>query len=230
MPKDLTPQKILYMLLRHLKLIFLITALVTLIVYGYSTFFITPVYSASSLILIHNYNEDETTRATGYYDANNQRGRVNVSEIQQSATLAGSCVILFNNMPEMTALMSGASVNFEQVDESSFIRINASSSNPQVAANVANQLADQAPKCFQDMYGKGNGKVDKITNATAPSSPSSPNITQNTLYGLVVGLIIGILLSFMLEIIDTTLKPGDDLSKMYNIPVFAEIVDFEKAG
>ncbi len=229
MPKDLTPQKIFYMLLRHLKLIFLITALVTLIVYGYSSFFITPTYSASSLILIHNYNEEVTTRATGYYDAN-QKGRVAVNEIQQSATLASSCVILFNNMPEMTALMSGASVTFEQVEESNFIRITANSANPQVAANVANQLADEAPKCFENMYGKGNGKVDKIYGASAPSDPVSPNIGQNTLYGLVAGFIIGVLLAFMLEIIDTTLKPGDDLAKMYNIPVFAEIVDFEKAG
>lgn len=231
MPKNLTPQKILYMLLRHVKLILLITALVTLIAYGYSSFFITPVYSTSSLILVQSYNDSAAakTRSTKYYQYT-QPGRVAVSDIQQSASLASSCVILFENMPEMTSLMSGASVSFEQVAESNFIRINSSSSNPQVAANVANQLADQAPKCFADMYGKGNGKVDKIKGASAPGSPSSPNVNQNTLYGMLIGFVIGILLAFMLEIIDTTLKPGDDLSKMYNIPVFAEIVDFEKAG
>ena len=229
MPKDLTPRKIFYMLLRHITLIFLITALVTLIAYGYSSFFITPVYSASSLILVQSYNEDVTPKSTKYYQAT-QPGRVAVSDIQQSASLASSCVILFENMPEMTALMSGASVTFEQIEESNFIKINANSSNPQVAANVANQLADQAPKCFADMYGKGNGKVNKIKGATPPSAPSSPNVNQNTLYGLAIGLVLGVLLAFMLEIIDTTLKPGDDLTKMYNIPVFAEIVDFEKAG
>ncbi len=230
MPKDLTPRKIFYMLMRHIKLIILTTVLVTLIAYGYSSFFITPVYSTSSLILIHNYNDEvATTRSTNYYDSNNQ-GRVAVSDIQQSASLAGSCVILFENMPEMTSLMSGASVTFTQVEESSFIRIETSSSNPQVAANVANQLADQAPKCFADMYGEGNGKVDKITDASAPSSPSSPNVRQNTIFGFGIGFVIGILLAFMLEIIDTTLKPGDDIAKMYNIPVFAEIIDFEKAG
>ncbi len=233
MPKDLTPRKIFYMLLRHVKLIFLITALVTLIVYGYSSFFITPVYSTSSLILIQSYNEDISVKSTKYYQAT-QAGRVAVSDIQQSASLASSCVILFENMPEMTSLMSGATVTFEQVQkndvDSNFIRINVSSSNPQVAANVANQLADQSPKCFADMYGKGNGKVSKINSASVPASPSSPNVNQNTLYGLAIGFAIGILLSFMLEIIDTTLKPGDDISKMYNIPVFAEIVDFEKAG
>lgn len=229
MPKDLTPRKIFYMLMRHIKLIILTTVLVTLIAYGYTSFFITPVYSTSSLILIHNYNDElATTRSTNYYDSNN--GRVAISDIQQSASLAESCVILFENMPEMTSLMSNASVKFTQVEESSFIRIETSSSIPQVAANVANQLADQAPKCFADMYGEGNGKVDKITDAVAPSSPSSPDVKQNTIFGLGIGFVIGIILAFMLEIIDTTLKPGDDIANMYNIPVFAEIIDFEKAG
>ncbi len=228
MPKDLTPQKIIGMLLRHIKLILLISALVTLISYGYSSFFITPVYSTSSLILIHNYNEEVTTKATTYY--NESRGRVSVSDISLSSTLAGSCVILFSNMPDMTSLMSGATVTFEQVEESPFIRINASSSNPQVAANVCNQLAEQAPKCFRDQYGEGNGKVTIITSAAAPTTPVSPNVNQNTLYGLAIGAILGILLAFFLEIIDTTLKPGDDLAKLYGIPVFAEIVDFEKEG
>ncbi len=228
MPKDLTPQKILAMLMRHIKLIFLVTALVTLIVYGYSSFFITPVYSTSSLILIHNYNEEYTTKSSTYYATS--PGRVQVSEIAQSTTLAGHCVILFSNMPDMTSLMSGANVTFEQIEDSPFIRINASSSNPQVAANVCNQLAEQAPKCFEDEYGEGNGKVTIITSAAAPTSPVSPNVNQNTLYGLAIGAILGILLAFFLEIIDTTLKPGDDIAKLYGIPVFAEIVDFEKEG
>ena len=42
--------------------------------------------------------------------------------------------------------------------------------------------------------------------------------------------VLSLVISFLLEIIDTTIKPGDDLYKMYDIPVFAEIVDFETEG
>ena len=228
MPKDLTPQKIIGMLLRHIKLIILIAALVTLIAYGYSSFFITPVYSSSSLILIQNYNQDDvSTQATSYY--NSSDSRVDISNIQQSATLAGHCVVVFNNVPEMTALMAGGSVRIEQVEESSFVRFTVSSSNAQKAANIANQLAEQAPKTFADFFGD-RGRIDTIRSAEPAYAPFSPNIKQNTFYGLVIGLIIGVLLAFFLEIIDTTLKPGDDLSKLYGLPVFAEIIDFEKEG
>ena len=33
-----------------------------------------------------------------------------------------------------------------------------------------------------------------------------------------------------MEIIDTTVKNDDDLFKMYKIPVFGEILDFEQKG
>ena len=230
MPKDLTPQKILGMILRHVKLIILIAALVTLIAYGYSSFFITPVYSASSLIMVQNYSEYYSTQPTTSYNGYNTNGRIDSGNISASSTIAANCVILFSNSPDMTSLMSDATVNVEQVEDQNFIRFNASSANPQVAANVANQLAEQAPKTFASLYGKNRGRVDTITSATAPASPVSPNINQNTLIGLVIGLVLGILLAFFLEIIDTTLKPGDDLAKLYGLPVFAEIVDFEKEG
>lgn len=228
MPKDLTPQKIIEMLLRHVKLIILISVLVTLIAYAYSSFFVTPIYSSSSLIYIQNYDQDDiSTQATSYY--NSSDSKVNTGDIQQSATLAGHCVVMFNNLPEMTSLMSGASVSIKQVDESPFISFNVSSSNAQQAANVANQLADQAPVTFSKLF-ENKGRVDTIRSAVPAATPSSPNIGQNTLYGFVIGLIIGVLLAFFLEIIDTTLKPGDDLAKLYGLPVFAEIVDFDKEG
>ena len=225
MPKDLTPQKILSMLMRHVKLIILVAALVTLIAYGYSSFFITPVYSASSLIMVQNYSEYYSTQPTTSYNGYNTKGRIDSGNISASSTIAANCVILFSNSPDMTSLMTDATVDIEQVEEQNFIRFNASSANPQVAANVANQLAEQAPKTFASIYGKDKGRVDTITSAVAPTTPISPNINQNTLIGLGIGLVLGILLAFFLEIIDTTLKPGDDLAKLNNLPEFSEIVD-----
>ena len=225
MPKDLTPQKILSMLLRHVKLIVLIAILATLITYGYSRFFIAPQYTSSCLILIQNYDEENATKATtSYYNSE----KVNVSDISASATLANNCVILFSNHPSMTSLMEGQSVSISQKDESNYINISVTTSDPQRSANIARKLQQQAPICFQDIF--KYGKIDAITEPGVPSAPSAPDVNKNTLYGFFVGLILGILLALFLEIIDTTVKPGDDIAKLYKIPVFAEVVDFEKEG
>lgn len=222
MPKDLSPQKIISMILRHVKLIILVVILTTLVTFGYSKFFITPTYSTSALIIVSNYDEDATVPTS------NPTGKTDISNISASAILAKQCVTLFSNVPDMVNLMNGAYVNFTQVDEANFIQISATSANAQQAANVANQLAEAAPVCFGKYF--DNGKVEIVRSATAPGAPSSPNITQNTLYGIVIGMILGVLLAFFIEIIDTTIKSGDDLAKTYNIPVFAEIVDFEQEG
>ncbi len=228
MPKDLTPQKIIGMLLRHIKLIFLIAVLVTLIAYGYSTFFITPVYSASSTIHIWYTKEDfnqYATQATSVYG----NRRADTGGITASASLASNCVILFQQSPMMTQYFSSGSVSISQVSESNVIQFSVTSSNPKICSNVANQLADAAPECFESFFGDV-GTVKTIRTATEPTSPISPNINRNTMIGAIIGFIIGVLLAFFLEIIDTTLKPGDDLAKLYGLPVFAEIVDFEKEG
>ena len=44
--------------------------------------------------------------------------------------------------------------------------------------------------------------------------------------GFAVGLVAAIGISILLELIDSTVKPGDDLQTLYDIPVFAEIPDF----
>ena len=228
MPKDLTPQKILSMLLRHIKLIFLITILVTLIAYGYSTFFITPVYSATSTIHIWNADENETQSQQTTYS--NGR-RVDTSKITQSTTLAANCVVIFQQSPLMTDRMRGASVNITQVNESNVIQFTVSSPNPNICMEVANNLAKYGAKeCYKKFFGD-YGKVTFIRGPqTAPTTPVSPNINRNTIFGAAIGFIIGVLLAFFLEIIDTTVKPGDDIAKLYGLPVFAEIVDFEKEG
>ena len=48
--------------------------------------------------------------------------------------------------------------------------------------------------------------------------------------GAVVGLVLACLAAVLLEMVYTTLKNDDDLQKMYKIPVFAEIPDFETLG
>ena len=54
-----------------------------------------------------------------------------------------------------------------------------------------------------------------------------PNDKKITALGFVLGLVIGCAVSIIIEMIDTKIKPEDDLYTMYGIPVFAEIVDFE---
>ncbi len=229
MKKQFTIADILKIFLQHIKLIIIVTLLGALLAFIYVTYFVTPMYSTSALILVQNGNSFESDINTANKNNTLSGEKVNTSDITSSKMLANTCSTLFTVDPDMKSIISGATINISVVEDSYFLRISSTSSDPHTAANIANLVANTAPQVFKKYFGDA-GKVDTVEEANVPSSPSSPNKPKYVLIGLIAGLVLSLVISFLLEIIDTTIKPGDDLYKMYEIPVFAEIVDFETEG
>lgn len=67
------------------------------------------------------------------------------------------------------------------------------------------------------------GSVRIIDNASTPTSPATPNVYKNTAIGALIGLVIGAVVIFLMEILNTRVKPNDDLQNKYSIPVLGEI-------
>ena len=228
MKKQLTIADVLKMFLQHIKLIIIVTIIGALVAFLYVTYMVTPMYSTSALILVQNGNTFETDISSSSNKSLSGE-KVNMSDISSSQMLANTCSTLFTVDPDMKSIISGADISISVVEDSYFLRISSTSSDPHTAANIANLVANTAPQVFKKYFGDA-GKVDTVEEANVPSSPSSPNRSRYVLIGLLIGLVLSLAISFLLEIIDTTIKPGDDLYKLYDIPVFAEIVDFESEG
>lgn len=228
MKKQLTIADLLKMFLQHIKLIIIVTVLGALVAFLYVTYMVTPMYSTSALILVQNGNSFETDISSSSSKSLSGE-KVNMNDISSSQMLANTCSTLFTVDPDMKSIISGASISISVVEDSYFLRISSTSSDPHTAANIANLVANTAPQVFKKYFGDA-GKVDTVEEANVPSSPSSPNRSRFVLIGLLAGLVLSLVISFLIEIIDTTIKPGDDLYKLYDIPVFAEIVDFESEG
>lgn len=218
MKKEFSLMDFLTMLKKHLKLVIILPIIGCILALSYSFLLVTPQYTASSVILIQNYglvnNSDE---ASDEY-------RVYSSDLQASATLAKNCSILFAADPEMRKVLGSSKMSVSSIDESNFMRITITSDNPQVAADTANKIADMAYDVYLEIFKTGN--VSTISEAAVPSKPSSPNVVKNGLFGIVGGLAVAFVIAFLIEISDNTIKKDDDLYKIYNIPVFAEIIDF----
>ena len=226
MNKQITISDLLKIFLQHIKLIIAVTLLGAVLAFLYVTYLVTPMYSTSALILVQNGNTfDSGINSSAALNDD----KVNTNDITSSVMLANTCSTLFTVDPDMKSIISGASISISAVEESYFLRISSTSSDPHTAANIANLVANTAPEVFKKYFGDA-GKVDTVEEAGVPSSPSSPNRTRYIMMGLMAGLILSLVISFLLEIVDTTIKPGDDLYKMYDVPVFAEIVDFEAEG
>lgn len=230
MAKNITIQRILGILLHRIGLIIISGVFVGLVFFLYTTFFITPMYSTSTMIFVQNYSRaaqpadgDDTSEAA---KSNNRTAqKIFNSDISGSAALANTCVILFRNSDAITSQYNGCSVDIATEDNTFYITITVSGSNPKLCADTANKIATTCDSVFKESF--EYGQIGTIRTAKEPMAPYSPNKLKNTLIGVAIGLVAACLLAVLMELIDITIKPDDDLAEMYNIPVFAEIPDFE---
>lgn len=219
--KNITIQKLIEILLGKVKFIILLTIVGGLLFYGYSIFFIQPVYSTSSMVSVLNYS----AKTKDGQSANEVNGKIYGSDITGSSNLAKVCVTLFKNSDEITELYDGCNVNISIENDSFFITISVQGNDPQKCANVANQISDKSKEVFGDYM--AYGQMRTVRDAKVPTASQSPDNMKICLLGLVAGFAVACAVSILLELIDTTIRVDDDIQGTYGIPVFAEIPDFE---
>ncbi len=223
--RDITINDILKMLLAHIKLIVIVSVVAALGAYIYADNFIPKKYSANSMICI---KFDGTIRSDGSTSENS--GQMSAGEITASTNLAANCSVIFRYSEEMLNIIPpGYSVDISSVNESNILAITVTGKDPQVCADTANAMKNAAPEVFSNYY-HGGEAVPFGRPATPPTRHSSPNETRFALFGFIGGLVISMLIAIIIEIVDTTIKPDDDLFKIYEVPVFGEIIDFETEG
>ncbi len=222
--RDITINDILKMLLAHIKLIIIVSVVLALGAYIYADNFIQKSYSASSMICI-------LTTPTAVLDTEDvENGKISYNSIGSSEDLANNISTMFDYATEIkTILPAGYSLSIYPVNESQFMRITVTGADSQVCADTANAVRNAAPEVVEKYYSGGEA-IPFGNPALASSSHTYPDATRYALFGFIAGLVISILISIILEVVDTTIKPSDDLYKMYEVPVFAEIVDFDSEG
>lgn len=240
MKREITIKDILLMLRAHVILIVVLAILAAGISFTYSKFFIKPMYSASALIYVSNsdtvLNLQESTQSATEPTTSSENRKVSSSDFESSAKIASTCSVLFKTDIMMNLIIddignsysAGAlkgMISISAVQQTQALSVTITCSKPDDAAKIANSFAANANKVYRDFIPAGGVRV--IEEATVPGAPSSPNVNKDTMLGFAVGLVIGIILALFIEIIDTTVKSDDDLYKMYKIPVFAEIADYE---
>lgn len=184
-------------------------------------------YNTSAMIYVQNYSKSDKTSDNKSEGSNEQAKKIYGSDINGSTNLANICVTLFQNSDEIMSLYDGCNVVIFVNTDTFFITISVEGTDPEKCADVANNIAKAAEDVFHNHF--DYGQIGSIRSAKIPASPYGPNNLKNTLTGLLVGLAAACLISILLELIDTTVKPDDNLQMMYDLPVFAEIPDFEKS-
>lgn len=111
------------------------------------------------------------------------------------------------------------------VGDTQMMTIKVTDLDPQIAASIANKLANIFKSEVAQLMKVQN--VEIIDPAVVPASPIKPRPTLNMAIAFVLALMIGVGLAFLLEYLDHTVKTPDDVEKFLELPVLGTIPDVE---
>ena len=192
--------------------------------YAISTYFITPMYSSNLSLYVLSSSSIGTNSA---------------SDINFSSRLARTYIIILKEQTVReqvanklhTKISSGQlsnMVTFEAVDDTEVIKISATSSDPELSAEICNVYGSVAPEVLQRVVKAGS--VEIIGKARASGSPISPNIRTNTLYGAIAGVAAAIMIVLLRVLIDNTVQSEEEFKRIVGIPVWASIPSFTNSA
>jgi len=223
---EITLQDILWSLKKYAIWIILTTILFSVGFWTYSTYFITPRYTARISMCVF---ANQRTNAGG----------VTNSELQSDARLANTYCLLLKSTPVMNAvsehlggtISAGAlmgTVSTTVIEDSQFIYVSITTTNAQLSANIANAIAEVAPDTLSELA--RGGEMIAVDPASVPGAPSYPDISGNTSVGFALGLVLSCAVVIMIALLDTTIWRDEDLDRAFGIPVLGSVPGMAPSG
>lgn len=220
MEETISLRELLQTLKKRFRLITAITLLAVLISGVVSYFFITPVYEASTQILVNQSKSEQGT--VNYSDV-----QANLQIINTYNVIITSPVILDKVIDhlqlDMTAGQLNSKLSVGSERNSQVVKIGVQDTDPVRAMDIANTTAEVFKKEIVNIM-----KVDNVTilpraEDTGGHAPIKPQPMLNIAIALVIGLMLGVGLTFLLEYLDNTIKQEQDIERMLGIPVLGVI-------
>lgn len=213
-------QELAYVLWKKIGILLLCTIIGAGVTGVYTKLFVTPQYQSSAMIYIYgstaSFNSSKLTLS---------------SELTEDyTTLAKSREVMEGVIDKMgfdcTTQELASAISVSHDENSSILMMTATNSDPKVAADIANSVADETAERISEVM--NIDKPSTVEDAVVSSSPVSPNLLKNILIGAFAGLVIAagvIILSFLK---DDTIKTSDDVAHYLDTTLLACLPEEKK--
>src|SRR3954449_6655171 len=181
---------------KRLWLIVSITVIAAVISGVISYYFLTPIYQASTQILVN-----QTKNEQGVYNSNEVQ--TNLQLINTYNVIITSPAILDIVTKELNLDMSASQlkgkITVGSEKDSQVVNLSVQDPNAEVAAQIANKTAEVFKRQIPSIMKVDNVSILAKANASESASPIKPKKLMNVAIAIVVGLMAGVGLSFLLE-------------------------------
>jgi capsular polysaccharide biosynthesis protein len=224
MEETISLKELLQTLKNRSSLIISITLIAVIISAVISFFILTPIYQASTQLLVN-----QTQNNQNLYNSN--QVQTNLQLINTYNVIIKSPAILDKVKDELgfpiTAEELNKNITVQSEKDSQVVTILVQDPDAKKAATIANKTAEVFKNQIANIMKIDNVSILAKANVTKNQSPIKPKPSLNIAIALVVGLMAGVGLAFVLEYFNNTIKTEQDIEKILGLPVLGVITTFD---
>lgn len=214
--------------INRISIIFAITILCLITGVVYTMFLKTPLYEGKTSIILVNKSTDNNSNVTITQSdvILSQKLVSTYSQIVKSKKVLNQVI---NNLKlEYSYSELSKLVNVSSVSDTEIIKISVSNESPELAASIANNVAEVFKTEVSEIYNLEN--VTILDKAEVAKSPYNIKIVKTAGISVVGGIAISVMLLFILFYFDTSIKSSEEVENKLGIPVIGTIPHYGKRG
>ena len=185
-----------------------------------SYFILTPVYQASTQMLVNQKNDEQPI-----VDPNQIKTNVDLINtfklIIQSPAILDQVVEDLDLKQSTEELTTKITVNSEQ--NTQVFNLTVQDEDPAQAVKLANAISKTFSSEVENLMDVDPVKVLSPAVLKYNPSPVNPKPLLNMAIALVVGLMAGVGIAFLLEYLDNTIKTEEDIQNVLGLPILGAI-------
>ena len=195
----------------------------------YTMGFVTPMYSASTTLVLASSGKNENLPDTGITTSTATEVTVNsklvstYSELVKSKNILRQVISNLNMKIEEDTLRKNITVS--SVKDTELIQITVKNEKPSYASQIANEIAKVFTEKVKEIYKIENVQI--VDEAEVPNEPSNINHKRDVAIFALIGLVVSIGYVLLLNMLDTTVKTPEDIEEGLKLPVLAVIPIYE---
>lgn len=184
----------------------------------YSLFFMKPVYTSTSTMLVLATEGESTT----------------VGDLQMGNQLTNDYMVLLKSGVVLNEVIENlgldttyqglqGNIEIENPTQTHILKVSVKHNKPEKAQEIVNELVHVAADYIGEQMEVKAPKI--IEEGALPTTKTSPSIFKNTILGLLIGLVLSAGLIVVRTVMDTSIKTEEDIEKYLGLSTLAMVPD-----
>lgn len=206
-----------YVFLNRIWLLVICMAIGGAAAFAWTACFIKPVYKTSAEIYVVSASNNSVVNLTDLQIGNTVK--TDYMELMLSRPVLEKVIESLNVNKTVSEIRNMVSITNKA--DTRILQIAATSTDPQLATDVANELATQSILLLPEIM--ENEPPNLVSTALFPTAPAGPSIVKNTLLGAILGFVLCGAVLVVIFLSDRSFKGADDMQKYFGMMPLAVV-------